>query len=61
MGEKKIGEQREPRGSWGGGKGGALSPSPGRCLAHFARLYFPYLTFFFLPFSPTAEPGPRLF
>ena len=49
--------------SWNSGVKGmspgsaALFPSPGYCSAHFARRYFSYL---FFPFSPTAEPGPRL-
>ena len=51
--------------SWNGGIKGispgsaALSPSPGYRSACFARRCFSYLTPF-LPFSPTAEPVPRL-
>ena len=55
--EKKIGERREPR---GGGKVALPFPPPLSTprLASFADI-FPIWPRF-LPFSPTAEPGPRL-
>ena len=51
--------------SWNGGIRGmstgsaAFPPSPDHRWARFSSRYFSYL-FCFLPFPPTAEPGPRL-
>ena len=45
---EKIVERSQPRSSLGRGKvAAALSPSPGRRCARFARRYFSYLTAFF--------------
>ena len=54
----KISERSEPRGSLGRGKGGALSLSPGNPLSSLRSAIF--FLFNPVPFSPTAEPGPRL-
>ena len=49
---KNIGERSEPSGGLGRGKGRQPFPSPDYPSALFARRFF--------PFSPNAEPGPRL-
>ena len=57
--EEKIDERSEPKGSLGRGKGWRPFPLPNPLSANFARGHFSYLTPF-LPFSSSAEPGPRL-